>query len=175
MVTLRQVHRMTPNEPKCNKIKVTHYTAYHYGRVPNFTMLRSVTSRFRVTDPFQTRVTNDPKITLNSIRLYAPLLHMRHTLHCSFFSPRPIVRQLAIGEPHNSKMTLNTARSNGIKHMCYSNHQVTNSNQFRSTKSRFRVQDHFETSAPNNPKMTLNTRAKVHDICFTCTPGPKSQ
>ncbi len=44
--------------------------------------------------------------------------------------------------------------------MCYP------SPQFRSTASRFRVAGHFETSAPNGCKVTLNTtRSKVPLIC----------
>ena len=42
---------------------------------------------------------------------------------------------------------------------------------FRSTASPFRVTDHFETSALNDPQMTLNpTRSKVHHTDITNVP-----
>ncbi len=43
-----------------------------------------------------------------------------------------------------------------------------NFDEFRSTTSLFRVTGHFETSALNDPKMTLNTTmSKVHQIRVT--------
>ncbi len=42
--------------------------------------------------------------------------------------------------------------------------------------SRFRVIGHFETSAPNDPKMTWNTtRREVHHIPVCITTVPESQ
>ncbi len=60
--------------------------------------------------------------------------------------------------------------------MCYWCRRVPYFSQFRSTTSRFRDTDPFETSTPNEPKMTLNpTRSWVHDIHVCVTSLPESQ
>ncbi len=52
--------------------------------------------------------------------------------------------------------------------------RVPNITPFHSTTSHFRVTGHFETSALNDPKMTLNTkRLKVPHIHVTTTPQPQ--
>ena len=72
-------------------------------------------------------------------------------------------------------MTLNNQRSKVAHiHMTYNSPRVTNFSPFHSTDSRFRVTDHFETSAPNYSKMTLNNkRLNVFNIHVTSTPGPQ--
>ncbi len=42
---------------------------------------------------------------------------------------------------------------------------VQNFTPFCSTASRFSGTDHFETSAPNDPKMTFNTKRSRHPTC----------
>ncbi len=41
--------------------------------------------------------------------------------------------------------------------------QVPNLSLFHSAASRFGITDHFETSAPNDPKTTLNTTSRFQD------------
>lgn len=49
-----------------------------------------------------------------------------------------------------------------------------NINPFLSLDSYFRVTGHFETNAPNDLTMALNTtKSNVHPICFTNTLCPK--
>ncbi len=52
---------------------------------------------------------------------------------------------------------------------------IPNSSPFCSTTSRFGIAGHFETSAQNDLKMTLDTRSKVAHICFTTVPESQIQ
>ena len=62
----------------------------------------------------------------------------------------------------NLQMTLNTKRSKSLHIHLYISLRVRNFTPFLSTNTYFRVSCHFETSAPNDSKLTLNTkRSKV--------------
>ncbi len=71
---------------------------------------------------------------------------------------RLVVFQLqAIVRKVHCKMTLNTKRSK-VPHIHYNKPEVPNSTLFHSTANRFWVTGHFETNAPNDPKMTFSSR-----------------
>ncbi len=73
---LRQVHWMTPNDVKRWKVKDTPHTCYNYPRLPNFSLFRPSSSRFRVSGHYETSAPNDPKITLSTKRSKVPHLHV---------------------------------------------------------------------------------------------------
>ncbi len=62
--------------------------------------------------------------------------------------------------PNDSTMTLNTKRSKVPPRTCYINNYlwVRHFILLWSAARRFRVTDHFETSALNDPRMTFNTK-----------------
>ncbi len=71
---------------------------------------------------------------------------------------------------YDPKITLNSKRSN-VPYVCVTTVKIPNfSHPVCSTTSRFGVTGHSETNAPNDPKLTFNTkRSKVHvpHICIT--------
>ncbi len=72
VAVLRQVRQMTLNDFEPYKVKSAPYMRYQYLRVPNFTLLRSMASRFWVTGHFEKSALNDPKMSLNPTRSNLP-------------------------------------------------------------------------------------------------------
>ncbi len=170
---------MTPNWPWTLQGQITPYVYNNCPRVSNFTPFCSMTSCFRVICHFETSAPNDPKLTLNPTRpnypIYvllvstSPKFHSISLYYVPFLKYRPFwdkctERPQIDLKPYKVELPY-------MYNICL---RVSNFTPFCSMTSCFRVIGHFETSAPNDPRMTLNTaRSKVHYICVTSV--PKSQ
>ena len=140
---------------------------HNYPRVPNCTPFRSTAIRFRVTCQFETTAPNEPKMTWT-------LKGQRYSIYISQLSPsrkfpsfslhdQPFSSYMPVWDKCTPQITLNTKRSKVPRMHITTTPRVPNLIPFRSTASRFWVTGKFETSAPNDLKMTLNTkRLKVY-------------
>ncbi len=134
---------------------------------------------FCVNGHFETCTPNDPKITLTTKNPKVPQTHfmtahnsqilLRFSIWPAIFKLQAILRQ----GPWMTPKWPWTVK--GTRYTCYNlppppPPPVTNFTQFCSMASRFRLACHFETSALNYPKMTINTkRSKVSHICCRST------
>ncbi len=120
-----------------------------------------MTSHFRDTGHFETSAPNDPKVTLNPTRSNYPI-------YVTSVHDSQILAETSA--PNDPKLTLKPTMSNHP--ILYNNcPRVSNFGPFCTTTSHFGVTGHFETHAPIDLKMTLNTtRSKVHHICVTSVP-----
>ncbi len=137
-------------------------------------LLCSTASRFRATGNFETSVSNDPKMTLNTKRYpmstwqlpsspkyQAVLLYGQAFSSCSHFETS------ASTDP---QLTLNAQKSKVPQiHMITTPESQFSKNLywFRSTETCLWVTGHFEISALNDPQMTLNAIwSKASHICY---------
>ena len=139
---------------------------------PKLSPFRFMASRFQVTDH------DESKIILTTIMSKVFHIHMTTTdsqisLH---FTLRPAIFELHPISRWVHRMTpkwQRTLKAKGTPYML----QLPSTpkfNPFSSRAIRFRVKGHCETSALNDPKMTLNTkRSKISHIC--CVSIPESQ
>ncbi len=134
---------------------------------PNFTSLHPTASRFRLTGHFETSALNDPKETLNTKRpkvLYtgcistlASQFSLCFALPLAIFELQAILRQVRRITPKWPWTLL------GQRYPIYM-WQLPPSPKFQSVSlyrqpfARYTCQ--FETSAPNHPKVTINTKWK---------------
>ncbi len=84
------------------------------------------------------------------------------------FDLRPAISEL--------QAILSAPKGQRYPYTCYNYHRVPNSTPFRSTVCHFRVTGHFDTSAPNDPPLRLNTeRSKVPICIWQLSQSPKFQ
>ncbi len=131
-------------------------------------------SRYR---PFWDNCTEWPQIDLAQYKVKLPYIcitsvrdsqiSLRFALRPALFETQAILRQV-----HQMTSNWPWTLQRQITLYLYNNCPwVSNFTLFHSTTSRFGVTGQFETHAPNDLKMTLNTtRWKVHHICVTTVP-----
>ncbi len=126
-----------------------------------FHFVWSKVSRFWVTCHFETSAPNDPKMILNTKRSNVPHIHTTAAKFQSvlrygelFSSYRTFLRQV------HRKTTQRPRTLKGQRYPIYMLQlpRVPDFTPFCSTASRVWVTGHFETSAPKDPKMILNTK-----------------
>ncbi len=140
----------------------------------NATTFRSKASCFRVTGHLETSAPNDPKKNLNTKRWTVPHIHvattpewqisLRFALRLAFIELWASLKQVHWITP-KWPWTLKCQR--------YHIYMLKVSISLYDVFRRFRVTGHFETSAPNDSKITLNTeRSKVTHIHAKSTRVP---
>ncbi len=104
--------------------------------------------------------------------IYVLLVSLRHQCQSvalygqAFLSYRPFCEKSALYEPPNDLEVEPYKVTNVPQYMCYYSPRVPNFTPFRSTR-RFRDTSHFETSALNDPQITLNpTRLNVPHMYY---------
>ncbi len=140
-------------------------------RVPKFTFHSTATNLW-VTDYFETSAANDPKMILNTKRSIVPIyvtaymgtmvslesqISLRFALRLIFFFELQVILRQVYRMTPKWPSTLKGQRYHYI-HVRTTHEFIP----FPSMANRFRVTDHFKTSARNDSKMILNTkRSKV--------------
>ncbi len=172
-----QMHQNNPpKSSKYNKIKVNPFIFSSYHRVPNLSQFCCKASWFRVNSNFEISALNGPKwpCTLKGQRYPIHILPLPTTpkFHPSLLHGYTLgLDVFKLHTPFWDKCTkwpqiiLNNKICKGTPHTGYNYPQLPNFSVFRTMTSRFADTDHFDTSALNDPKMTLNTkRSKVIHI-----------
>ncbi len=110
---------------------------------------------------------NVPHICVTSI--HESQMSLRFTLRLAVFEIQGILKIVHGMTQHD----LEPCKVEFTLYMCYWYQWVPNVSTFRSTTNRFRDTGNFETSALNDPKITLNpTRSKVAIYVLLMTQSP---
>ena len=142
---------------------------YRNPLVLNFSLFHSTASSFWVTRHFENGAPDDPKMTLNSTRSNVPQICGTGVPHSQIQSVLLYRQDFLSYWPIWDNWTKWPRTWEG---QMYPIHVllVSTSTKFHSTTSHFQDTGHFETSAPNDPKiMNLNpTRSNVPHMYHWC-------
>ncbi len=141
-------------------------------RSPTFHYISFYSQLFSSYWPYWDKRTEWPQIDINITRSKVPRLYHNYLLQLPNFTPccsmtswfrqiQAILRQV---NQMTAKWTW-TPKGQRCPHAYHNYPQVSNFTQLRSMACSFGVTRHFETNAPSDPKMTLNTeRSNVPHI-----------
>ena len=113
--------------------------------------------------PFWDKFTEWPQTDLEHYKALVESLSPKFSPFCSYHQN---YRPCGTSAPNYPQNTLNATGSN-ISHICITSVHKSQISLFNSTASHFWITVHFDTGAPNDPQITLNTKIKIHHICVT--------